>query len=156
MSKTTLFLFLIIAFSITSCFHKNEKVTVIFDRVDGLIEGSSVLNRGITVGEVTRIDLFGKQVIVDIKLKDNLKIPRQSTFTIRQSLLGSSSVDIEYSNSENTLTSTDTAYGKYEKQAIMDNIISDTTKRKNIEKSLEKIATGIGELIESTKDTTKD
>lgn len=32
--------------------------------------------------------------------------------------------------------------------------MADSTKRKNIEKSLEKIATGIGELIESTKDTT--
>ena len=37
----------------------------------------------------------------------------------------------------------------------MDNLISDTIKRKNIEKSLEKIATGIGELIESNKDSTK-
>ena len=155
MNKLTSIVFLLTVFTLTSCFHKNDKIIISFDRVDGLAKGSSVYNKGITVGEVTDFHLFGNRILVDIKLKDNIKIPKQSTFGIKENLLGSSYVDIEYSNSNSFLKSDDTAYGKYQKQAIMDNIISDTTKRKNIEKSLKKIATGIGELIENTKDTIK-
>ena len=155
MNKLTSILFLLTVFTLTGCFRKNDKIIISFDRVDGLVKGSSVYNKGITIGEVTHLELFGNRVLVDIKLKDNIKIPEQSTFVIKENLLGSSYVDIEYSNSNSYLKSSDTTFGKYQKQVIMDNIISDTAKRKNIEKSLEKIATGIGELIESTKDTTK-
>ena len=152
---TKLFFGLLLTITFAGCFSKQNKYIISFDRVDGLQEGSSVLNKGLTIGKVTHIDLFGNRVLVDIKLNDNTKVPEQSIFLIKENLLGSSYIDIEYSDRINFLTSKDTALGKYQKQSIMDNIISDTTKRKKIEKSLEKIASGVGELIETAKDSTK-
>lgn len=146
---------LFIALLTTACFHKKEQLTILFDRVDGLTEKSPVINKGITIGQIKRLDLFENNVAVDISLNDNIKIPVQSTFTVKNSLIGGSYVSIEYANTNKFLTARDTAYGTYQNQALMDKIMSDTTKRKNIERSLEKIASGIGELIESTKDTIK-
>jgi ABC-type transporter Mla subunit MlaD len=146
---------LLLTMTFVGCFSEQNKYTISFDRVDGLQEGSSVLNRGLTIGKVTHIDLFGNRILVDIELNTKTKIPEQSTFLVRENLLGSSYIDIEYSDKMNFLSSKDTILGKYQKRAIMDNIISDTTKRKKIEKSLEKIASGIGELIETAKDSTK-
>ena len=146
---------LLLTFAFVGCFSEKNKYTISFDRVDGLQAGSNVLNRGLNIGKVTHIDLFGNRILVEIELSGKTKIPEQSIFLIRENLLGSSYVDIEYSDSNKFLTSKDTILGKYQKQAFMDTIISDTTKRKKIEKSLEKIANGIGELIETAKDTTK-
>jgi ABC-type transporter Mla subunit MlaD len=146
---------LLLTMTFVGCFSNKDKYTISFDRVDGLQVGSTVLNRGLNIGKVTHIDLFGNRILVDIELNDRTKIPEQSIFLVRENLLGSSYVDIEYSDRIKLLNSKDTILGMYQKQAIMDNIISDTTKRKKIENSLEKIANGIGELIETTKDSTK-
>ncbi len=146
---------LLLAMTFVGCFSKQNKYTISFDRVDGLEEGSNVLNRGLTIGKVTHFDLFGNRVLVDIVLNNKTSIPEQSIFWVKENLLGSSYIDIEYSDKMKFLSSKDTILGKYQKRAIMDNIISDTTKRKKIEKSLEKIASGIGELIETAKDSIK-
>jgi phospholipid/cholesterol/gamma-HCH transport system substrate-binding protein len=153
MTKILFGLLLTIAFA--SCLSKQNKYTISFDRVDGLQEGSDVSNKGFAIGKVKHIELFGNRVLVDIKLNDKIKVPQQSIFLLKENLLGASFVDIEYSDKINYLSSKDTAIGEYQKKAIMDNLISDTIKRKKIEKSLEKIATGIGELIESNNDSTK-
>ena len=152
MTKTILTT-LLIALSIAACFHKKEQISVLFDRVDGLTDESLVINKGIAIGKIKSMHLYDNRVIVDITLNDNIKIPVHSTFTVNNSLLGGSCISIEYSNANNFLTAGDTVNGIYQKQVLMDNIMSDSTKRKNVEKSLEKIATGIGELIQSTKDS---
>lgn len=152
---TKIFSVILLAMTFAGCFSKQNKYKVLFDRADGLQEGSNVLNKGVIIGNVTNIDLFGNNVLVDIQLNENKKIPEQSTFLLKENLLGSSYVDIEYSDKINYLSFKDTAIGKYQKQVIMDNLFSDTTKRKKIEKSLEKIVTGIGELIENAKDSAK-
>lgn len=154
MKRISIGLLVVIIFG--GCFSKQNKYTVSFDRVDGLQEGSNVLNKGFTIGKVTHIDLYGNRVLVNIKLNTNRLIPVQSKFLIWENLLGSSYIEIEYSNQTNFIASKDTVFGKYQKQAVMDNLISDTTKRKKVEESLKKIASGIGELIETAKDSTKN
>ena len=53
-------LLLLIVFA--SCFSKQNKYTISFDRVDGLQEASDVSNKGFAIGKVKHIELFGNRV----------------------------------------------------------------------------------------------
>jgi hypothetical protein len=54
------------------------------------------------------------------------------------------------------LTNKDTARGYYLQKALVDGIISDSTKREKIQESLDKIGRGIKELVEASRDTTQE
>jgi ABC-type transporter Mla subunit MlaD len=153
---TKLLFGLLLIMSIVGCFSKQNSYKISFERVDGLQEGSIVFNKGFKIGKVTNIDLFANNFLVEVKLNENVKIPEQSMFLIKESVFSASCVEVEYSDSRNLLSTKDTVLGKYQKQAILDNIISDTTKRKEIENSLNKIANGVGDLIETVQDSAKN
>jgi hypothetical protein len=140
--------------SLFACSRDNKsKVTVLFDRVDKVEQGGDVFLKGISVGEVTHLELFGDSVLVDIKLADTIRIPVDSKFIIYPSLLGTSNISIECSDKTVFLTNKDTARGYYFKKGLFDAMVSDSTKREKIQQSLDKIAQGIKELAEASKDT---
>jgi ABC-type transporter Mla subunit MlaD len=65
----------ILTLALLSCHQESNKLTILFDNVEGLETGGEVYYKGIKVGEVTHLDLFENKVVVDIKLKDSIRIP---------------------------------------------------------------------------------
>lgn len=149
---TRLILIVGVTLCLTSCMHKSN-LTILFDRVDGLEVGSKVYNKGIEIGDVTRIDLFGNKVLTEIRLNDKINIPISSAFIINQNLLGTTSINVDYSDKQQFLSSGDTSLGHYQGKKLLDNLVSDSSKRQQIQKSLDKIGEGISELVEAAKDT---
>lgn len=139
---------------LAGCHSDVNTCVVLFNRVDGLEQGSAVLNRGISVGKVTYLDFYKDQVLVKFELREGMHIPLGSIFSIKNGLLSPSYIDVDYSDSTAFLTSKDTVSGLYENKNLMD-ILSDTVHKRPIEQSLKKIATGIGELIQTARDSTK-
>jgi ABC-type transporter Mla subunit MlaD len=147
----------ILTLSLFACSQDDKsKVTVLFDRVDKVEKGGDVFLKGISVGEVTHLELLGDSVLVDIKLADTIKIPVDSKFIIYPSILGSSNITIERSEKTVFLTNRDTARGYYLQRALLDGMISDSTKREKIQQSLDKIGRGIKELVEASRDTSQE
>ena len=66
-----------------ACSHKNKnRLSVLFDNVSNLEKGADVKLHGITIGEVTNMELSEDSVLVDIKLEKEQKIPIGSKFSI--------------------------------------------------------------------------
>jgi ABC-type transporter Mla subunit MlaD len=147
----------VLTISLFACSQDDKsKITVLFDRVDKVEKGGDVFLKGISVGEVTRLELFGDSILVDIKLAEKIKIPVDSKFIIYPTILGSSYISIERSDKTVFLTNKDTARGYYLQKALLDGIISDSTKREKIQESLDKIGRGIKELVEASRDTLQE
>lgn len=140
--------------ALAGCHSDANTCTVLFHRVDGLEKGSAVLNRGISVGKVTYLDFYKDQVLVKFELREGMHIPRGSIFAIRNALLSPPYINVDFSDSTTFLTSKDTVPGLYENKNLID-ILSDSVHKRPIEQSLKKIATGIGELIQTARDSTK-
>jgi ABC-type transporter Mla subunit MlaD len=138
-----------------SCRRDNNKLVVLFDNVEGLEDGADVYYKGIKVGQVTQVDLFQDKVVVDINLKDSIRIPVDSRFIINLSVIGPAHITIEPSTQAAYLSSNDTVNGEYSRKQLLDDLVSDTARRRKVQESFEKIGEGIKELIEaSSKDTT--
>ncbi|MFT3980805.1 MAG: MlaD family protein [Ferruginibacter sp.] len=152
--KRLLFIIVLLQ-SLTGCFRKKDRLFIVFDRVDGLVEGSAVFNRGLTIGTVQKMDLWKNKVLVEIELDNNVKIPAQSGVTIKQSVLNPSIIDIEYYDTTAFLSNKDTLTGNFIKQGLMDNLLSDSAKRKNIEDAINKIADAIETINDKKTDSIK-
>ena len=124
-----------------------------FDKVDNLEKGASVKLHGITIGEVTNMDLSGDGVLVDIKLDKEQKIPVGSKFSIINALIGNSSIVVEPSGQKIFLKSSDTIKGNYETKGILDTFFSDSLNRQKAREALDKIITGLNELAQAKKDS---
>jgi ABC-type transporter Mla subunit MlaD len=146
----------ILTLALLGCHRKSNKLTVLFDNVEGLATGGEVYYKGIKVGEVTHLALFNDKVVADIKLTDSIRIPVGSKFIINPSVIGSAHITIDPSPQILFLSSKDTVTGEYSKKQLLDDFVSDTARRKKVQESFEKIGEGIKGLIEaSSKDTTK-
>jgi ABC-type transporter Mla subunit MlaD len=153
MSK--LLLTVCIASALSGCFRDPAICTVVFDRVDELQNGSQVLCNGLTIGKVIDLKEYEKRILVRFELKDNIQIPKGSKFYVKVPLLGTSNLVVKFSDSTTFLTAKDTVSGSYTENPSLDSLISDTTKRRKIEQSLDKIATGVKELMETVRDSSK-
>jgi ABC-type transporter Mla subunit MlaD len=146
----------IFTLALFSCHRNNNKLTILFDNVEGLETGAEVYYKGIKVGEVTHLDLFKNKVVADIKLKDSIRIPVDSKFIINPSVIGSAHITIDPSPQTTFVSSTDTVTGEYSKKQLLDDFVSDTARRRKVQESFEKIGEGIKGLIEaSSRDTIK-
>lgn len=156
MATPRYFILVILTISFFACSYDNKsKVTVLFDRVDNIEKGSKVYLKGFPVGEVTHLELLGDSVLADIKLSDTIRIPLDSKFIINPSLIGSAHITIEPSDKTTYLTNKDTASGFYLQKGLLDDMVSDSTRREKIQQSLDKIGQGIKELVEAARDTTQ-
>ena len=145
----------ILSLALFSCRHDANKLTILFDNVEGLENGGEVYYRGIKVGEVTHLDLFRDKVAADIKLQDSIRIPVDSKFIINPSVIGPAHITIEPSVQTAFLSSKDTVTGEFSKKQLLDDFVSDTARRRKVQESFEKIGEGIKGLIEASRDSTK-
>ena len=142
-----LFSILFLTVILTSCSKQKNKLSIIFDRVNGLKLGSTVQKKGVAIGEVSKIDLLGNEVIVDIELKDKIQIPVGSQFYISNTLIGDATINVDFSINSNYLASKDTAKGTFGHKTLLDDIFLDSAKRKEFEKELlKKLPSNIEEL----------
>jgi ABC-type transporter Mla subunit MlaD len=153
MTSRLLIIFILALYFAGCSNNKKPKLTVIFDRVDNLKEGSEVYYKGVPVGEVTEFELFRDSVLVEIKFTNAVKIPANSRFFINPTLVGISNISIEPSAKTTFLTSKDTVTGYYREKGFIDNMISDSAERHRVLQSIEKIGEGIKELVEAARDT---
>ena len=138
------------------CHRDHNRLTILFDNVEGLIEDANVYYKGIVVGNVTKLALADKGVLVDIKLIDSLQIPEGSGFIINPSVFNGAHITIEPSTATTFITVHDTVIGHYQKKHLYDDFASDTASQRKVKESFEKIGEGIKGLIEaSSKDTSK-
>ena len=151
-----LIIILISTLALFSCRRDANKLTILFDNVEGLENGGQVYYRGIKVGEVTHLELFRDKVVADIKLQDSIRIPVDSKFIINPSVLGPAHITIEPSVQAAFLSSKDTLTGEFSKKQLLDDFVSDTARRRKAQESFEKIGEGIKGLIEASGDTTKN
>jgi ABC-type transporter Mla subunit MlaD len=150
---TNLFLTTVFALTLLGCF-RNNKVLLLSDKADKLEVGSTVQKEGLSIGQVTKIGTVNDKVFIEISLRNNhIEIPQGSTFTIIPSPLGTASISISYSNNTKFISSNDTIAASYKGMSQLEDYISDTTKRKQVRQSLDKIAEGLSELVKTTKDT---
>jgi ABC-type transporter Mla subunit MlaD len=118
-----------------SCHHHNKnRLTILFDNVERLNEGSSVYCKGVVVGEVTKfnVNVPDDQVAVDIELIDSIRLPAESRFIINSSVIGSAHITIVPSMQTAFLSPNDTVIGIYSKEQFFDDLVSDTTKRRKV------------------------
>ncbi len=149
--KITLFsiLFLI------ACSRNMNRLTILFDRVDHLEVGSEVKIYGVIVGKVTDLDLVDSGVLVKLSIKKESKIPVGSVFTIERSLIGSASIIVQPSTQTAFLTASDTAIGKYSEKKLLDEFVADSARKEKIRVAIEKISSGLRDLIDPVKDSVK-
>jgi len=70
-------------------------VQAAFRQVDGLVQGNPVFYAGVEIGKVAEVAVTPKEVLVKLRIKSHIKIPKGSTFTINSSgLLGEKYVEI--------------------------------------------------------------
>ena len=152
MSKyNRIMIFCLLAF-ISSCAHKN-KLSALFSRVDGIDAGSEVRIKGKPVGEVTATNFFRDSVLVDMEFKE-MKIPQGSKFFIIAPAVGQSYIEIEPSDDTIFLSGKDVVSGYFSKKGLLEDMIADSARREQIQRSLDKITEGITELIKAAKDST--
>jgi len=96
-------------------FKKSYQIYVVFDQTLGLSPANSVMINGVAVGTIDRIDLMpsaNNKVIMRLGIDKKISIPDSSTFTISSSgLLGSSYVEIIFSDKTSHYQAGDTVYG---------------------------------------------
>ena len=139
---------------LAACSQKNKnRLNILFDKVDNLQKGGDVKLRGITIGEVTAMDLLRDSVLVVIKLEREQKIPIDSKFSILNPLIGSPSIAIEPSEQEKFLKPTDTVRGSYEVKGILDTFFSDSLNRQKAKNVIDTISNRLKELIELKKES---
>jgi phospholipid/cholesterol/gamma-HCH transport system substrate-binding protein len=74
---------------------KDYKLQVLFSQVNGLKQGAVVRYAGVDVGKVTELRPTDGGVTVTLKVKDEIKVPRESVFTITgDGLMGEKFINI--------------------------------------------------------------
>lgn len=98
----------VIIFSLTSC-SKGNVINVTMDDGKGLKDDAVVICKGMTVGEVTDVSFCEKKLNVQIKLKKNFQIPKESKlFLISTDILGTKAILILLSDNNEYYTKYDT------------------------------------------------
>jgi ABC-type transporter Mla subunit MlaD len=92
------------------CTQNNQKLYLLFNKVDGLYDGSIITSRGLALGKITNMDLTDSGVLVEVSFNKDYKIPIGSEFKIKRDniLQGKNAVDIVFSKSPITYTEHDT------------------------------------------------
>lgn len=108
MKRRTLIICSLLA--LTSCRHaKKNTFYLLFDRVDGLSEGSPVETRGMTIGSIYDMDLYKDKVLVTVKIESKYKIPQGSAVKRDGSFLGGDcAIQIDLSNNPGNYANGDT------------------------------------------------
>ena len=121
MMRSLLILTVFLSLTIGCSTEKDKKIYILFDSVNGLTEGCKVQTRGLNIGQVTNITLFGNdKVLVETTIDRQHNIPQQSTFTLASAdVLGKKTINIDYADTEVYYNTKDTVQGLSEKSLQM-------------------------------------
>lgn len=132
-----------------SCSHHRRTLYIVFDRVDGLIEGSTVEAKGMQIGHVYGMELLRDKVLVTTKIDDHIKIARGSVFRLTdQSYLSSgSAVEVLLSNGDSFYQDDDTILAAPYKARILSSDSASFRSDSANFRSFQKVVQGIKELM---------
>ena len=78
-------------------FHSGYPLFLSMDTASGLMADDPVMNRGLQIGVVKNVGLNGQQVIAELRIDSEFRIPADAQFTIASaSILGDKLVNIEF------------------------------------------------------------
>ena len=149
MVRSTLYFAFAFSLLLSGC-SRQSRYTIVMEDVNGLQTNAEVVFNGVTVGNVSKIELMKDlRVSVTVKVDKNFTIPRGSYFLIQTPLIGSSKLIVKKSPDSYLATKQDTLFGYIDTTSTR-NLITDSTSKK----ALDKIAEGFHELINAIKKDT--
>ena len=81
------------------------------DNIGALAKGDKVTIRGVKVGKVDDISYIGNDIIVNLQIRNNIKVPKNSIFKCQPySIMGDRNIEINFSNNTLFLQDGDTIY----------------------------------------------
>jgi hypothetical protein len=146
---------LFVLLSFCSCTNRGNKLYVVFNRVDGLTEGSMVSMNGMNAGTVKSLNIYNNKVIALLEINPLFKVPDKSQFFADNNQLSNSKVIIEIIDSNNYLKNGDTVTGIFREHKFLDGFLSDSTIKIKIKKSLDKIIEVADSLKKGLRDSAK-
>lgn len=85
---------------------KGYPINITLQDANGLEKNAKVKSRGITIGTVESFKLTSNNVIVNLRINEDIKIPKDSIVSIKQeSMLGVKYIDIKFSKNQDMLLS---------------------------------------------------
>lgn len=94
---------------------KDYRLTIFYDNVNGLTEGSPITIAGLDIGKVEDMRLSGNFIVVGVAIENKVRIARDSKAYIKSSsIMGGKQIAITPGISSETLQDGDTLSGAYE------------------------------------------
>lgn len=108
-----------------SLFSSNKTIYAVYKQVNGLQPSNAVQVNGLTVGNVTSLEVLDQsagKILVTLTITKKIEIPRNSVARITSDLLGTKAVQLDFGNANEYLKNKDTVY------AAVDGSITDALK----------------------------
>ncbi len=138
-------IFLIGCLVFASCKERRIKLHVIFDNADGLYKGSSVISRGLIIGDVGNLSLNENGVLATLLIKEKYRPPVGSSFelTFENLIARSNMIEVIFSKSGELYQNNDTVIVHNEGHTgrILNPIRLDSSSREEILNFFRKIDT---------------
>lgn len=110
-----------------SLFNHNKTIYAMYANVDGLAQANAVQVNGLTVGNVSGLEVMDKnvgQILVKISIKKDINIPKNSVASIiNEDLLGTKAVRIDFGDATEYLQNGDTIHSSLE-GSLVDKLVS--------------------------------
>lgn len=96
-------------------FSKDRKFVIVYNKISGLNVSNPVVVNGFKIGRVS--DLYFQEndpdahIVVEIQIKNNIDIPKNSIARINSDFLGVNTIEIDFGDDDNLLQSGDTLSG---------------------------------------------
>lgn len=96
-----------------ACGPSQTRLYVRLDSIDGLDSTLKIRSRGVSIGNISRIDFNGNQkVLVEVTLNEDIKVPKNSQFYLKYTnILGSKVLSVDFSNNSEFYEDEDTING---------------------------------------------
>jgi len=129
-----------------SLFSSDKTIYAVYQQVNGLQPSNFVQVNGLTVGNVSNLDVLDNnagKILVTLRITKDVEIPRNSVARITSDLLGTKAVQIDFGNANEYLKSGDTIY------AAVDGSITDALKEQlsPLVKKLETTLTAVDSVL---------
>lgn len=127
-----------------ACRPNEPTITVKYTSVGNLKKGDRVSLNGVMVGEVLNFNIVQHFILANLLLQKSIKLPVDSRFFVRQSLLGPARIEIEPSDKTEFIARADTVLGESYEEPVLD-----STKQIKIQAAFRKMGEGFAELVQA-------
>lgn len=134
-------------------FHPGRTYYVTCPNVEGLAVSSHVLLNGFKVGLVRAMTYDGTtgDIIVEINVEDNVRIPRDSRAMVQTDLLGTSSIVLRLGSDAECYAQRDTLAGGGKEAGLLDKVDPIIPQMMALLPKLDSILTGINTIVNETE-----